>query len=187
LKRLGSTHTLKINFRLLAATNRDFSQGAQEGQFRSDLYYRLNVFPVRVPPLRDRREDIPLLAEHFVRKCAARMNKSITSIPAKTMQSLQQWDWPGNIRELENFLERSVILTHGSVLQSPLRELEAVSERGTDETLETIEREHIVGALRLSRGRLSGINGAAERLGMNRTTLQSKLRRLGIDPEKYRT
>ena len=184
-ERLGSTHTLKINFRLLAATNRDFSQGAQEGQFRSDLYYRLNVFPVRVPPLRDRREDIPLLAEHFVRKCAARMNKSITSIPAKTMQSLQQWDWPGNIRELENFLERSVILTHGSVLQSPLRELEAVSE--TDETLETIEREHIVGALRQSRGRLSGINGAAERLGMNRTTLQSKLRRLGIDPEKYRT
>ena len=186
-ERLGSTHTLKIDFRLLAATNRDFSQRAQEGQFRSDLYYRLNVFPVRVPPLRDRREDIPLLAEHFVRKCAARMNKSITSIPAKTMESLQQWDWPGNIRELENFVERSVILTHGSVLQSPLKELEAVNERGSDETLEAIEREHIIGALRQSRGRLSGINGAAERLGMNRTTLQSKLRRLGIDPEKYRT
>jgi PAS domain S-box-containing protein len=185
-ERLGSTHTLKINFRLLAATNRDFSQGAQEGQFRSDLYYRLNVFPIRVPPLRERREDIPLLVEHFVRKCAIRMNKSITSVPTKTMEILKQWDWPGNIRELENFVERSVILTHGTVLQSPLKELEAVSERGTDDTLEAIEREHIVRALRQSHGRVSGINGAAERLGMNRTTLQSKLKRLGIDPEKYR-
>ena len=185
-ERLGRTHTLKINFRLLAATNRDFSQGAQEGQFRSDLYYRLNVFPIRVPPLRERREDIPLLVEHFVRKCAIRMNKSITSVPTKTMEILKQWDWPGNIRELENFVERSVILTHGTVLQSPLKELEAVSERGTDDTLEAIEREHIVRALRQSHGRVSGINGAAERLGMNRTTLQSKLKRLGIDPEKYR-
>ena len=185
-ERLGSTRTLKINFRLIAATNRDFSQGVQAGQFRSDLYYRLNVFPLRVPPLRDRREDIPLLVEHFVRKCATRMNKSITSIPTKTMESLKQWDWPGNIRELENFLERSVILTQGPVLQSPLRELEAASESGADDTLETIEREHIVHALRQSRGRLSGGSGAAERLGMNRTTLQSKLKRLGIDPERYR-
>ena len=185
-ERLGSTRTLKINFRLIAATNRDFSQGVQAGEFRSDLYYRLNVFPLRVPPLRDRREDIPLLVEHFVRKCAIRMNKSITSIPTKTMESLKQWDWPGNIRELENFLERSVILTQGPVLQSPLRELEAASERGTDETLEAIEREHIVRSLQQSHGRLSGIGGAAERLGMNRTTLQSKLKRLGIDPEKYR-
>jgi len=186
-ERLGSTRTLKINFRLLAATNRDFSQGVHEGQFRSDLYYRLNVFPIRVPPLRERREDIPLLVEHFVRKCAARMNKNITSIPTKTMESLQQWDWPGNIRELENFVERSVILTHGSVLQSPLKELEAVSELEVDDTLEAIEREHIVRALRQSHGRLSGTNGAAERLGMNRTTLQSKLKRLGIDPEKFRS
>ena len=185
-ERLGSTRTLKINFRLIAATNRDFSQGVDEGQFRSDLYYRLNVFPVRVPPLRERREDIPLLVEHFVRKCAIRMNKSITSIPTKTMESLKQWDWPGNIRELENFLERSVILTRGSVLQSPLRELEAVSEPEADDTLEAVEREHIVRALGQSHGRLSGIGGAAERLGINRTTLQSKLKRLGIDPERYR-
>ncbi len=162
-------------------------KGVHEGQFRSDLYYRLNVFPIRVPPLRERREDIPLLVEHFVRKCAARMNKNITSIPTKTMESLQQWDWPGNIRELENFVERSVILTHGSVLQSPLKELEAVSELEVDDTLEAIEREHIVRALRQSHGRLSGTNGAAERLGMNRTTLQSKLKRLGIDPEKFRS
>jgi PAS domain S-box-containing protein len=185
-ERLGSTRTLKINFRLIAATNKDFSQGVDEGQFRSDLYYRLNVFPVRVPPLRERREDIPLLAEHFVRKCATRMHKSVTSIPTKTMESLKQWSWPGNIRELENFVERSVILTHGSVLQSPLRELESANEREADDTLEAIEREHIVRALRQSRGRLSGIGGAAERLGMNRTTLQSKLKRLGVDPEKYR-
>jgi formate hydrogenlyase transcriptional activator len=114
------------------------------------------------------------------------MNKSITSIPAMTMDTLKRWDWPGNIRELENFMERSVILTNGSVLQSPLKELEAVARGQADESLESIEREHISGALRQSRGRLSGNRGAAERLGMNRTTLQSKLKRLGIDPEKYR-
>ncbi|PYX34869.1 MAG: hypothetical protein DMG80_00815 [Acidobacteria bacterium] len=185
-ERLGGTRTLKINFRLVAATNRDFAQGVQEGEFRSDLYYRLNVFPVRVPPLRERREDIPLLVEHFVRKCATRMNKSIASIPATTMEMLELWDWPGNIRELENFVERSVILTQGSVLQSPLKELESASERGTGDTLEAIEREHIASALQQSHGQLSGVNGAAERLGMNRTTLQSKLKRLGIDPQKYR-
>jgi PAS domain S-box-containing protein len=185
-ERLGSIHTLKVNFRLIAATNRDFSQGVEDGQFRSDLYYRLNVFPVRVPPLRERREDIPLLVQHFVLKCAKRMNKAITSIPAKTMETLKQWDWPGNIRELENFVERSVILTHGSVLQSPLKELESAGEQGITDTLEAMDREHIVRALQLSHGKLSGINGAAERLGINRTTLQSKLKRLGINPERYR-
>jgi PAS domain S-box-containing protein len=185
-ERLGSTQTLKVNFRLIAATNRDFSQGVEEGQFRSDLYYRLNVFPVRVPPLRERRADIPLLVQHFVRKCAKRMNKTISSIPAKTMEALQQWNWPGNIRELENFVERSVILTHGSVLQAPLKELESAGEQELGDTLEAMDREHIVRTLQLSHGKLSGINGAAERLGMNRTTLQSKLKRLGIDPEQYR-
>ncbi len=185
-ERLGSTHTLKVNFRLIAATNRDLSEVVNERQFRSDLYYRLNVFPVRVPPLRERREDIPLLVEHFVRKCANRMNKSITSVPKKTMDALQELNWPGNIRELENFVERSVILTHGSVLQAPLKELESASENAVDDTLEAIEREHIVRALQQSRGRLGGINGAAERLGMKRTTLQSKLKRLGIDPQRYR-
>jgi PAS domain S-box-containing protein len=185
-ERLGSTHTLKVNFRLIAATNRDFSQGVDEGQFRSDLYYRLNVFPVRVPPLRDRREDIPLLVQHFVLKCAKRMNKNITSIPAKTMEILKKWNWPGNIRELENFVERSVILTAGSVLQSPLKELESVGQQDVGDTLEAMDREHIVRTLQLSHGKLSGVNGAAERLGINRTTLQSKLKRLGIDPEQYR-
>ena len=193
-ERLGSTHTLKVNFRLIAATNRDIGQAVREGQFRSDLYYRLNVFPVRVPPLRERQEDIPLLVQHFVRKFAARMSQTITSIPAKTMETLQQWKWPGNIRELENFVERSVILTHGSGLQSPLKELELVSMGdGDDEdknknsdTLEAADREHIVRALQQCRGRLGGSNGAAQRLGMNRTTLQSKLQRLGIDPWRYR-
>jgi len=127
-----------------------------------------------------------LLVQHFVLKCAKRMNKTITSIPVKTMETLQQWDWPGNIRELENFVERSVILTHGSVLQSPLKELESAGEDAIGETLEAMDREHIIRTLQLSHGKLSGVNGAAERLGLNRTTLQSKLKRLGIDPERYR-
>lgn len=185
-ERLGSTHTLKVNFRLIAATNRDIAQAVREGQFRSDLYYRLNVFPVRVPPLRERREDIPLLVQYFVRKFSARMNKSITSIPTKTMEILQQWSWPGNIRELENFVERSVILSHGSGLQSPLKELDSATTDEGDETLESADREHIVHALQQSRGRLAGSHGAAKRLGMNRTTLQSKLKRMGIDPARYR-
>jgi formate hydrogenlyase transcriptional activator len=186
-ERLGSTHTLNVNFRLIAASNRDFSQGLEQGQFRSDLYYRLNVFPVRVPPLRERREDIPLLVQHFLRKCSARMNKSITSVPTKTMDALRQWDWPGNIRELENFVERSVILTQGSVLQAPLGELEAVKcDDSDDDTLEAMDRGHIVRALRRTRGRLGGDHGAAEQLGMTRTTLQSRLKRLGIDPQRYR-
>ncbi len=185
-ERLGGTQTLKINFRLIAATNRDFSQAVKERQFRSDLYYRLNVFPVRVPALRERREDIPLLVQHFVRKLSSRLNKNVTSIPTKTMEALQEWHWPGNIRELENFVERSVILTRGSVLQAPLRELESVSQNEDDHTLEAKDREHIIRALQQSHGRLGGIRGAAERLGMNRTTLQSKLKRLGIDSRRYR-
>lgn len=185
-ERLGGTQTLKINFRLIAATNRDFTQAVKERQFRSDLYYRLNVFPVRVPPLRERREDIPLLVQHFVRKLSSRLNKNVTSIPTKTMEALQAWHWPGNIRELENFMERSVILTRGSVLQAPLRELESASQDADDHTLEAKDREHIIHALQQSHGRLGGIRGAAERLGMNRTTLQSKLKRLGIDSQRYR-
>lgn len=185
-ERLGSTHTLKINFRLLAASNRDFSQAVRERQFRSDLYYRLNVFPVRVPPLRERRGDIPLLVQHFVRKFSNRLNKTITSVPTKTMDVLQSWHWPGNIRELENFIERSVILSQTNVLQAPLKELELVAVETDDDTLEAMDREHIIRALQQSRGRLGGINGAAQRLGMNRTTLQSKIKRLGIDPKRYR-
>ena len=188
-ERLGGTRTLKVNFRLLAATNRDLLQNVRQHEFRSDLYYRLNVFPIRIPPLRERREDIRLLIEHFVRKYASRMNKSITSIPVKTIEMLVQWAWPGNIRELENFMERSVILTPGSVLQAPLSELQAAvdeAKRSSSVTLRDQERERILRALRECKGRLGGPDGAAARLGLKRTTLQSKLSHLGIKPSMYR-
>jgi len=185
-ERLGGTRTLKSNFRLIAATNRDLLQSVTQGQFRKDLYYRINVFPIRLPSLRERREDILLLVEHFVRKFARRLNKSITSIPQKTMEALRRWDWPGNIRELENFIERSVILTRGSVLECPLSELFTDSGANPNDTLETIERRHILNALRESGGQLSGADGAAARLGLKRTTLQSKLKQFGIDPREFR-
>ena len=189
-ERLGGTRTLKVNFRLLAATNRDLLQSVRQHDFRSDLYYRLNVFPIRIPPLRERREDIRLLIEHFVRKYTSRMNKSITSIPVKTIETLVQWAWPGNIRELENFVERSVILTPGSVLQAPLSELQAAvdeANRSGNVTLRDQERERILRALRECKGRLGGPDGAAARLGLKRTTLQSKLSHLGIKPSVYRS
>jgi formate hydrogenlyase transcriptional activator len=183
-ERLGGTRTCEVDFRLIAATNRDLASRMREGEFRSDLYYRLNVFPIRIPPLRERRDDIPLLVEHFVRKFARRMTKSITSIPTRTMDALRRWDWPGNIRELENFLERSVILTQGSVLAAPLSELETfVSDIvATDESLARAERDHILRALQESHGQIGGLRGAAARLGLKRTTLQSKLKHLGINP-----
>jgi formate hydrogenlyase transcriptional activator len=188
-ERLGSTQTLKVNFRLIAATNRNLADLVRDNQFRSDLYYRLNVFPISVPPLRERREDIPLLVEHFVQKFAQRMKKSITSIPTKTMDALIGWGWPGNVRELENFIERSVILTQGSVLVAPSGELVSVKtekkpldEKTPDQTLAAAERFHILRALQASHGQIGGIRGAARRLGLKRTTLQSKLKHLGIDP-----
>ena len=183
-ERLGGTQTLKVDFRLIAATNRDLVEAVREKEFRSDLYYRLNVFPVRMPPLRERREDIRLLVGHFVQKCARRMGKSITSIPKETMDALMAWEWPGNVRELENFVERSVILTQGSVLASPLSELQPITPERTivDETLEATEREYIQRALRESHGQIGGPRGAAARLGLKRTTLQSKLKHLGINP-----
>jgi PAS domain S-box-containing protein len=184
-ERLGGTQTLKVDFRLIAATNRDLAEAVRQNEFRSDLYYRLNVFPIRVPPLRDRQEDIPLLVDYFVQKFAGRMKKSITSIPKRTMDALMGWEWPGNVRELENFIERSVILTQGSVLVAPLSEMESTStteEKSADETLEAAEREHILRALRESHGQIGGPKGAATRLGLKRTTLQSKLKHLGINP-----
>jgi PAS domain S-box-containing protein len=185
-ERLGGTQTLKVDFRLIAATNRDLADAVLHNEFRSDLYYRLNVFPIRVPPLRERREDIPLLVEYFVQKFARRMSKSITSIPKKTMDMLMGLEWPGNVRELENFIERAVILTQGSVLVPPLGELVPISttaeKKRVDETLEATEREHILRALRESRGQIGGLKGAAMRLGLKRTTLQSKLKHLGINP-----
>jgi formate hydrogenlyase transcriptional activator len=178
-ERVGGTQTLKVEFRLIAATNRDLAEAVAKGKFHSDLYDHLNVFPVQVPPLRDRPEDIRLLIEHFVQKCAKRMNKKITSIPKNTIDALTRWDWPGNVRELENFIERSVILTHGSVLVAPLNELRPVSDH-LSETLEAAEREHILRALRESHGQIGGPRGAAARLGLKRTTLQSKLKQMGI-------
>ncbi len=188
-ERLGGTQTLKVDFRLLAATNRDLLQSVKAREFRSDLFYRLNVFPILIPPLRERREDIRPLVEHFVRKFAQQMKKSITSIPSKTMEMLVRWEWPGNIRELENFVERSVILSPGSVLQAPLSELQkAVDEGdgGRSVKLRDKERERILQVLRECHGKLGEPDGAAARLGLERTTLQSKLDRLGIKPGAYR-
>jgi formate hydrogenlyase transcriptional activator len=185
-ERLGGIQTLKVDFRLIAATNRDLAESVREKEFRSDLYYRLNVFPIRLPPLRERRDDIGLLVEHFVQKFARRMKKLITTIPKKAMDALRSWEWPGNVRELENFIERSVILTQGSVLVVSLSELQptgaAVPAKRTDDSLEATEREHILRALRQSHGQIGGSKGAATRLGLKRTTLQSKLKHLGINP-----
>jgi formate hydrogenlyase transcriptional activator len=188
-ERLGGTQTLKVNFRLLAATNRDLQQSVKAREFRSDLYYRVNVFPILIPPLRERREDIQPLVWHFVSKFAAQMKKSITSVPSKTMEMLVRWDWPGNIRELENFVERSVILTPGSVLRAPLTELQTAVDQGngsSSESLRDKERERILRTLRECHGKLGGPDGAAARLGLKRTTLQSRLDHLGIKPGGYR-
>jgi PAS domain S-box-containing protein len=186
-ERLGGVQTLKVNFRLIAATNRDLGEAVRNNEFRSDLYYRLKVFPIRIPPLRERREDIPLFVEHFVQKFALRMKRSITSIPKKVMDALKGLDWPGNVRELENVIERSVILTQGSVLVVPLSEIMPIQEeRSKCQTLEVAERDHIVRILRESHGQIGGMNGAAGRLGMKRTTLQSKMKHLGIDPRPGR-
>jgi PAS domain S-box-containing protein len=187
-ERLGGTQTIKVNFRLLAATNRDLAQSVLAREFRSDLYYRLNVFPILIPPLRERREDIRPLVEHFVRKFSLQMKKSIISIPSTTMELLMRWDWPGNVRELENFVERSVILTPGPVLQAPLAELERDPSRDQGAgTLREKDREAILRVLRECHGKLGGADGAAARLGLKRTTLQSKLDQLGIKPAAYRT
>jgi formate hydrogenlyase transcriptional activator len=169
---------------LIAATNSNLADRVRENEFRSDLFYRLNVFPIYVPPLRERREDIRLLVEYFVDKFARRMNKTITSIPRKTMDALTSWNWPGNVRELENFIERSVILTEGSVLVVPVNAVESAApkEKAADQTLESAEREYILRALGESQGMIGGPRGAAMRLGLKRTTLQSKMKHLGISP-----
>ena len=197
-ERLGGTRTIRVNVRLLAATNRDLSQAVADREFRGDLYYRLHVFPVRMPALRDRPGDIPILARYFVQKFAGRMNKQIKSIPGEALQALEKWHWPGNIRELENLMERSVILTEGEVLRVPVSELCAVTEsspltelhpikpgigalRGT---LEELERQYILQVLRKAGGVIAGSRGAAALLGMKRTTLQSKMQRLGITREE---
>jgi formate hydrogenlyase transcriptional activator len=189
-ERLGGTRTIKVSFRLIAATNRDLVREVADHQFRTDLYYRINVFPVRVPPLRERPDDIPLLVRYFVQKFALRMNRQIESIPTETIAALTEWPWPGNVRELENLMERSVILSEGPALRVPLAELHAES-RGVlpqpDHTLDNAEREHILRILRETGGVLSGTDGAAHRLGLKRTTLQSKMLRLKIFRRDYFT
>jgi formate hydrogenlyase transcriptional activator len=181
-ERLGSTRTIRVDVRVVAATNRDLGQMVEEQKFRSDLYYRLKVFPITLPPLRERVEDIPALVRHFAQKFALRMKKRIETIPAEAMKALQAYAWPGNVRELENFIERAVILTSGSDLRAPLSELKSLSpsSNGSPKTLEDAEREHILKALREAKWTIGGSGGAAAKLGMKRTTLQSKMQKLGI-------
>jgi formate hydrogenlyase transcriptional activator len=184
-ERLGSARTIRVDVRVVAATNAELAQKVTENQFRNDLYYRLNVFPVTMPPLRERRTDIPLLVRHFAQKYARRMKKSIATIPTVAMSALIDYRWPGNVRELENFIERAVILSRGPALEIPLSELKqqtkAVSAGDSSaSTLEQAEREHILRALREANWIVGGPVGAAFKLGMKRTTLQSKMRKLGI-------
>ncbi len=183
-ERLGSTRTKKIDVRVVAATHRDLEGMILKGEFRSDLYYRLNVFPISIPPLRERPEDIALLVEHFVQEAARRLNKTIDAIPSDTMTALTDYQWPGNIRELENVIERAVILSRSSVLRVPHRDLQSRVTAGYSserpETLADVEREHIRAILKQTRWTLSGANGAAARLGMNRSTLYFRMKKLGI-------
>jgi formate hydrogenlyase transcriptional activator len=183
-ERLGSSHTTRVDIRVVAATNTDLAQMVAEKKFRSDLYYRLNVFPIALPPLRERPEDIPLLVHFFANKFAQQMKKPIDRIPTETMASLTAYSWPGNIRELQNLIERAVILSRGHVLEVPHSELKPSAKPETNQTnstsLETVEREHILRVLRDSNWVIGGPGGAAARLGLNRTTLNNRLRKLGI-------
>jgi formate hydrogenlyase transcriptional activator len=193
-ERLGSTRTLRTDARLIAATNRDLTAMVEEQKFRSDLYYRLNVFPVRVPSLRERREDIPLLVRHFAQQFSRRMNRSIETIPSEAMSALVRYDWPGNIRELQNVIERAVIVSNGPVLKVPLDDLrtrvtsaEAVNGGRASEdagtmrnVLDDAERKQILAALKQSQWVVAGAKGAAALLGMKRSTLQAHMQRLGI-------
>jgi formate hydrogenlyase transcriptional activator len=188
IERLGGRRTIPVDVRLIAATNRDLTKMVKAGEFRSDLYYRLRVFPITIPPLRERSSDIALLVNYFLNKHAKRMNKHIATISQETMTALCAWRWPGNVRELENFIERAVILTPGSTLRAPLAELEIFGE----ETLATsnpdfhkAERDHILRVLKETKGMIGGPGGAAEKLGLKRTTLNSKLRKLGIERSDY--
>ena len=212
-ERLGSTHTRKVNVRLVAATNRNLEKMVANREFRIDLFYRLNVFPVRIPPLRERKEDIPQLVAYFVRKSAKQMNKRINSIPVATMKALEAWEWPGNIRELENFIERAVILTRGESLAAPLAELRKVTmdepvrksspsreddivrivkqtiaflkDKSPENEHAKMRHEEIVRVLTECKGRVGGSDGAAERMGLSRTTLLSRMKKLGINSYAY--
>ncbi len=181
-ERLGSTRTTPIDIRLVAATNRNLAQMMRDKLFRPDLYYRLNVFPITVPPLRDRPEDIPILARHFMQKYARKMSRQINRIPPETMRALMSYSWPGNVRELENFIERAVILYQGPSLRAPLDEVRTDSFDSAGGTLEEVEREHILRVLRETGGVVSR---AAARLGIPRTTLNAMMRKLGISRKNF--
>jgi formate hydrogenlyase transcriptional activator len=209
-ERLGSTHTRRVSIRLIAATNRDLEKMIADREFRSDLYYRLNVFPIRIPALRERKEDIPLLVSYFVQKFSKQMQKKIEAVPKAVMKGLTAWEWPGNIRELENFIERAVILTRGSSLAAPLGELRKTNadkpahailrehkqiagestdwrkdKNGIVEEYARKQRDEIVRALSECRGRVGSADGAAARLGINRTTLLSRMKKFGIHAKQY--
>ena len=183
-ERLGSGRTLRTDARLIAATNRDLAALVEEKRFRADLFYRLNVFPVHMPPLHERPEDIPLLVRHFVEHYARRMKRAIETIPSETMEVLTRYRWPGNVRELQNLMERAVILSPGPVLHVPLGDLDVRATggqpRGPAQTLEEAERAHIVATLTDTNWVVAGARGAAVRLGMNRSTLQFRMKKLGI-------
>jgi formate hydrogenlyase transcriptional activator len=180
-ERLGGTRSIRTDVRLIAATNRDLNKMVEQGQFRADLYYRLNVFPIMIPPLRERREDIPILVRYFVDKYAKAMNRKIERIPASVMDAIVRYSWPGNIRELQNFMERAVILSEGQVLRPPMGELrESKSRPSSSATLRDVEQKHILQILRDCDWTLGGPHGAAARLGVPRTTLIYRMRRLGI-------
>jgi formate hydrogenlyase transcriptional activator len=182
---LGSNRTVKVDVRLIAATNQDLCRNVAEGRFREDLFYRLNVFPILVPPLRERKSDIPALVRYFVSRYASEAKKSITTIPAEAMDALLNWGWPGNIRELQNLLQRCVILTNSPVLRVPLGELRRDTKSSSGKMSQEIERELILQALKEARGVIAGASGAANRLGMKRPTLYSKMKKLNISPVEF--
>ena len=186
-ERLGSARTIKVDVRIIAATHRSLRDMIRDGKFREDLFYRLNVFPIHVPTLRERKEDIPLLVQYFVSVFAMSMGKTIRTIPENVLDAFVRCPWHGNVRELKNFVERSVILSRGDTLTPPLAELESssISPLAEDNTLHHLERKIILGALRSSDGRIAGHGGAAEKLGLKRTTLQRKIQRLGIEKIEY--
>lgn len=185
-ERLGSPHTIRVDVRIVAATNQGLEQMVEEHRFRADLLYRLNVFPIELPPLRERREDIQLLVQHFIKKYSSSLNRGITSIPDEVIEMLRQHDWPGNVRELQNLIERAVILSPGPELQLPNGEPKRRTQTSATVkicTLAEAERDHILKVLQHVAGRIGGRNGAASRLGIPRTTLLYRMRKLGISQE----
>jgi formate hydrogenlyase transcriptional activator len=183
-ERLGSNRIIHVNIRLLVATNQDLAMSVARHQFRADLFYRLNVFAIRLPALRERAKDIRLLINHFIQKYARKTNKTIDTVPAETMAALEAWDWPGNIRELENFIERSVILCEGTVFNVPIEDLRPFPQKPTV-TSEGVGREHVLRALRETNGLIDGPQGAAAKLSMAPGTLRSIMRRMKILQKNY--